>query len=470
MCLGLEMHRGGDIKVVDSRLKVVRTGTGAATPEAPLKEGVVEVETPTDVRVYIDERCVETVGWFERTFCRKGSEGRGVRLEVGGEQVIIFATHPAIPKHPNESTSTTRPELVLHLGRAALARIRKPRPDDPLPRENLFASKLRRTNSLPVLSFDAPSSRPKALSKSKSSLASSSFASSSSLAVSKPRPRGVKAKAKELQVQGLLAGKDSVPSLLAPPDVKGKGKARAPLSRSTSSATLLMSNNKRPRPSSTEFDLFSATSDSTQRRSQGSALSRRLHLTEDSSSDEEDGFSGGMPGSPTPSVATTFGGGAEEEGEAEERADVVGELGGFRGGKRKKMERSISAPVGVLSGRAKMGGTEVRRERAQSREGSVDGENGVEAKNKATLKKIVLSRLVDRDIPRTHDQFRDLFSMTLKGVQFALRTALSITALDRLNATRLVDLHLDMYIDSTTAIKIEEENGLLPSPESMEAS
>lgn len=75
MCLGLEMLRGGDIRVVETDLQV-----GG--------ECGLSVETPTDVRVYVDERCPESVGWFERTFCVEGRQGRGVKLDVGGECAV----------------------------------------------------------------------------------------------------------------------------------------------------------------------------------------------------------------------------------------------------------------------------------------------------------------------------------------------------------------------------------------------
>lgn len=44
----------------------------------------VKVETPTDVRVYIDERCTDTVEWFEDRFCRRGGTDRGIELDAGG--------------------------------------------------------------------------------------------------------------------------------------------------------------------------------------------------------------------------------------------------------------------------------------------------------------------------------------------------------------------------------------------------
>lgn len=114
------------------------------------REGVVQVETPTDVRVYIDQRCPQTVEWFEKMFCVQGREGLGVKVDVGGElelharfaslligccsgeESIIFASYPSIP--PSSSPSTFKPPLTLLLGRPSQLATRKPRPDDPMPR------------------------------------------------------------------------------------------------------------------------------------------------------------------------------------------------------------------------------------------------------------------------------------------------------------------------------------------------
>ena len=98
LCLGLEMLRGADISLLPSSpldappLRVRRAPPPDSLASSPaagslykLDSGEVEVETPTDVRLYVDGRCVETVYWMEETFCRAGAEGRGVRLEVGGE-------------------------------------------------------------------------------------------------------------------------------------------------------------------------------------------------------------------------------------------------------------------------------------------------------------------------------------------------------------------------------------------------
>lgn len=114
--------------------------------------------------------------------------------------------------------------------------------------------------------------------------------------------------------------------------------------------------------------------------------SRRVIPPSDDEDDDDDddpmGMLGDLPGSPTPSVATTFGGGGEGEDD-DERADVVGELGGFRAPhlqpgaamkRRVPMARSNSAPVGVF-------GTLL----APGREGSagLSGDGAMEAKNKA---------------------------------------------------------------------------------------
>lgn len=87
MCLGLEMMRGGDLKVLgEVWVSYPAAGVGSSSAKGKGKgREMVEVETPTDVRVYIDPRCPETVRWFEDTFCREGREGRGVRVDMGGE-------------------------------------------------------------------------------------------------------------------------------------------------------------------------------------------------------------------------------------------------------------------------------------------------------------------------------------------------------------------------------------------------
>lgn len=123
MCLGLEMMRNGTLTVLGqvraTRDQIVTAGgesarkrSGSARKSSStatkdrdnsvnskgkqkevignnlLEEELqrVQVETPTDVRVYVDPRCPDTAGWFEDMFCREGRQEVGVRLEVGGER------------------------------------------------------------------------------------------------------------------------------------------------------------------------------------------------------------------------------------------------------------------------------------------------------------------------------------------------------------------------------------------------
>ncbi|GAA6007221.1 hypothetical protein JCM11491_003049 [Sporobolomyces phaffii] len=192
MCLGLEMLRGKDLAILDDEagepLAVVhhvpegRAGSATSSPEVERAQpsnrkgkarandvrDVVKVETPTDVRVYIDERCPDTVEWFQDQFCREGCQGRGIKLDAGGEPIIIFAQlpEPTNVTTPSNSPSTSAatldephqpPPLTLLLGRPFKPVVRKPRPDDPLPRETLFTAKLRKTASLPAAAFSKTS-------------------------------------------------------------------------------------------------------------------------------------------------------------------------------------------------------------------------------------------------------------------------------------------------------------------------
>ncbi|GAA5962058.1 hypothetical protein JCM3765_005506 [Sporobolomyces pararoseus] len=201
MCLGLEMLRGKDLYLLDndncqtlpvqhvqqpsdsdapstspeieSRTKTSKKGKGKEleNDSSSSSLSILKIETPTDVRVYIDERCRETVEWFQDTFCRQGCQGKGIRLDAGGEQIVIFAQLPSSTttttstSSPSTSSTTLEeaqvssslPPLTLLLGRPFKPIVRKPRPDDPLPRESLFTAKLRKTASLPSTAFSKTS-------------------------------------------------------------------------------------------------------------------------------------------------------------------------------------------------------------------------------------------------------------------------------------------------------------------------
>lgn len=105
--LGLMMMRNASLKIL-GEIKVARADEGAPSHAQSSKSatkkgtasiarkgkgknvdaspnGLVKVETPQDVRVYIDDRCPATCSWFQDMFCREGRQDCGVRLEMGGE-------------------------------------------------------------------------------------------------------------------------------------------------------------------------------------------------------------------------------------------------------------------------------------------------------------------------------------------------------------------------------------------------
>ncbi|KAM0749159.1 hypothetical protein T439DRAFT_327649 [Meredithblackwellia eburnea MCA 4105] len=463
MCLLLEMMRGRDLRVVDPDVRIPRT----------------EIETPTDVRVYVDPRCPETVTWFEGRFCVEGVEdvGRGVRIEVGGEELIIFAEYPPPDALDEAATSGIgrvvgggKPVISLLLGRQI---VHKARPDDPMPRESLFASKLRRTNSLPVLSFDLPKSSRNSSSsarlpppKSKPSLSRSSSTSSvgpfSTTAVPKQlvasgvsRRTKAKAKEKEKRLEGLLKGKKII----------GSGSRAG----SKIDEMIIVEEDEEDDCLHDGFSIGSQSQPQTQsQRSQSQQplpLRRRPPPTRVEDSEEEDddeddelllrlkmgtlGSRRDVPGSPTPSIATTQGG---------EEQDTVSELGrGSRRSrppsvapppvlrKRKGLARSTSAPVGVF-------GQPLSVPRAPSeRERSVGPvvERSIEERNKSSLKKLLDKELKMRNVLHDHPDFRNLFNITRGGVQFALRAMFASVVLDKDRAAQLISQHLDMYLPST---------------------
>lgn len=125
MCLGLEMMRGGDLKIL-GEVHVSHAGSAGAEPSSAEQgasarkakgkgkeqEQRVEVETPTDVRVYVDPRCPETRDWLEDHFCRAGCEGRGLRVDMGGTRLAF--PRPAVST--DESLTHRRGSYHLRLG------------------------------------------------------------------------------------------------------------------------------------------------------------------------------------------------------------------------------------------------------------------------------------------------------------------------------------------------------------------
>ncbi|BGP12962.1 hypothetical protein JCM10213v2_000879 [Rhodosporidiobolus nylandii] len=520
MCLGLEMLRGADVRV-KGEVGVRRKGEESPPKQEKGRKGkqkeeqeTVEIETPTDVRVYVDERCVETVEWFEDMFCREGRQGMGVRLDAGGEEVIVFASLP--PTYPDQqenldsaastSAAPPRPPLMLLLGRPSRSAKRKPRPDDPMPREeSLFTKKLRKTASLPASAF------------------SLSGGSSSSSSAKPPKPKRQTAKDKAIaSLLGPSAAAErpkpkhasSLPPSMAfpppplPPPVAKSGRS---LARSASSSRLFA-----PPPSrgaSREPSLPPLSSASLSRRNSlaghathpsaagggGRSFARttsRSSMLLDSppSSDAEDdgrlhplrfewGGSRANSRAPSPalSLASTSFGFPEED---EESQDAVTELRSFstaappgaagRAGGRGGMSRSSSLPVGQFGLSSAAGGAKDERERKRRRDeregtalppvsrggsvgppGGATGDKGevgeVETRNKNTVKKLALARLTALGMGKEHSEFKEVFQFATRGVAFAMRTTFKLaplTASDRKHAEELLEQHLRMYLPS----------------------
>ncbi|KDE08227.1 hypothetical protein MVLG_01494 [Microbotryum lychnidis-dioicae p1A1 Lamole] len=522
LCLGLEMMRGSDIKLVTSNLKAIpralapspvlfRTGTGQPD-KGKTKEQVetVIVDTPTDLRIYIDPRCPETTTWFQDTFCRAGCEGSAVRLDAGGEEVIVFAPNlPTLGSSPNGSGSAPRPSITLSLGRAVKIGPRLPRPDDPMPRENLFTKKLRRTTSMPMLDFQAPA----ALKSTNPLSRTSSLASIKERPVFDHRSRKLStttslssllsAEATSASRRTLLrstSSKDLFGSTAAPPPSKHQPFRRSTSSSATNQPIRSKSSSNLAVPLKRSRSIMSSSkalspnvmveSPPSSPTSEVSAIMRRR-----SSSSVPASRSGGhihdREGSPSPScVSNAF------EDEDEEMDDRLPELGARRRltnsrstsicegviGKlrRSGMTRIESAPVGVFKlGVAPGNPAGTRRERDRSTSLAPSAAEGIEARNKATIRKLLLSNLTSRGVTREDEQFTGVFSITLRGVHFALRATFKTALLNKPHASDLIGRHLDMYISAprelSIVVKHEEEEAqfisehLLSAPSRPEA-
>ncbi|SCZ90991.1 BZ3500_MvSof-1268-A1-R1_Chr1-3g02454 [Microbotryum saponariae] len=521
LCLGLEMMRGSDIKLVTSDLKAIpkalapspvlfRTGSGHPD-KGKAKEQVetVIVDTPTDLRIYIDPRCPETTTWFQDIFCRAGCEGSAVRLDAGGEEVIVFAPNlPTLGSSQNGPDSAPRPAITLSLGRAVKIGPRLPRPDDPMPRENLFTKKLRRTTSMPMLDFQAPA----ALKSINPLSRTSSLASIKERPVFDHRSRKLSTttslssllsaeatSASRRTLQRSTSSKDPFGSTAAPPS------KHQPFRRSTSSSATTqpfrskLSSNpavplKRSRSMMSSSKALSpkvmVESPPSSPTSEVSAVVRRRSSSLVPAF-RSDSHIHDREGSPSPScVSNAF------EDEDEEMDDRLPELGARRRStnsrstsigegaigkvRRSGMTLSESAPVGVFKlGLAPRNPTGTRRERDRSTSLAPSAAEGIEARNKATIRKLLLSSLTSRGVTREDERFTEVFSITLRGVQFALRDTFKTSLLNKPHGSDLICRHLDMYIsaprESSIVVKHEEEEAqfisdhLLPAPSRPEA-
>ncbi|GAA5934264.1 hypothetical protein JCM3775_006953 [Rhodotorula graminis] len=520
MCLGLEMLRGSPIaikghvrvrKVGDSPDKAAASSSLAAGGAAPKKGKarardedeleLVDVEMPTDVRVYVDARCPATVEWFEDSFCREGRAGYGVTLDAGGEEVILFAALPSLsdeqenldPSFSSTSTPPSRPTLTLLLGRRARATVRKPRPDDPLPRESLFANKLRKTASLPASAFSMPSStdlapppakKPKRQTA-KDKVIASLLGKNDEMAPPRSRPRANSSQPPSIA----FPPPPPLPSAASRPFARSAS-SRFPSTASTSSYASLSRQASLPPLAAANVGRRASTSGPTGRPFQRT-LSRSSMLL-DSPPGSDDDFPPSAPHaqrpsrsasrapSPTPSLSSVLGDADEQDDDAGgEGLDAVADLRSFgappsaaRGGRGKGMARSSSLPVGQFAlggggasasaGLGEKSGAARRAQRegtalpsAGTREGSAvpDGakEGAIETRNKNTVKKLTLARMTALGCGKAHAEFRDVFSFTTRGVGFAMRSTFKTAVLspaERELASSVIDQHLRLYLPS----------------------
>ncbi|GAA5897540.1 hypothetical protein JCM8208_003299 [Rhodotorula glutinis] len=516
MCLGLEMLRGAPI-AVKGHVRVRRAGDSpdkaaspAAAPGVAGKKGkarardepdleIVEVETPTDVRVYVDARCPATVEWFEDSFCREGRAGYGVTLDAGGEEVILFAALPVLsheqenldPSSSSTSAPPSRPTLTLLLGRRARATVRKPRPDDPLPRESLFANKLRKTASLPASAFSMPSStdlapppakKPKRQTA-KDKVIASLLGKNDEMAPPRSRPRANSSQPPSIA----FPPPPPLPSAASRPFARSAS-SRFPSTASTSSSTSLSRQASLPPLAPAAVGRRASTSGPTGRPFQRT-LSRSSMLLDSPPGSDDDlpstfahphrpSRSASRAPSPTPSLSSVLGDADEQDDDAGgEGLDAVADLrsfgaaaGGARGGRAKGMARSSSLPVGQFAlgggGAAATSGEKAGAMRRAQREGTalptVGGREGsvvpegskegaIETRNKNTVKKLTLARMTALGCGKAHAEFRDVFSYTTRGVGFAMRSTFKTAVLspvERELASSLIDQHLRLYLPS----------------------
>nr|ODN93305.1 hypothetical protein L203_00576 [Cryptococcus depauperatus CBS 7841] len=66
--------------------------------------------------------------------------------------------------------------------------------------------------------------------------------------------------------------------------------------------------------------------------------------------------------------------------------------------------------------------------------------------NKASIRKQTLSLLEERGVLRTHDEFKEIFGATTKGVYFSFRNQLQHILIAKVDIQRIIHNHLNMYL------------------------
>ncbi|KAJ9108338.1 hypothetical protein QFC20_003499 [Naganishia adeliensis] len=85
-----------------------------------------------------------------------------------------------------------------------------------------------------------------------------------------------------------------------------------------------------------------------------------------------------------------------------------------------------------------------------------------ETKNKASIKKRLLTSMEARNCGRSHPEFKDVFSVANKGVSFALRHTIAKDPLDKEVIEKIVKAHLDLYLPEVEVIAVDDDETDLP--------
>lgn len=282
--------------------------------------------------------------------------------------------------------------------------------------ENLFANKLRRTSSLPVLSFDQPATSATSLGRAKPPTRTSSLGTLGRpklprLKERTPGSRALLGMLEEEAETGAAITSAALPSTRSQNKGKGKGRGSEALAPRTLQRSLSTMSGRSEGGRASMFSTASAVDSlaaAAAKRQAGASRKRKAPSQAVGDSDEDD--ESWVPGSPILSVATMLNGfGGDDEDDGANRLHS------------RRRSSSLAVPA-KQSGRASRAGSVGASSRGRSREPSVApaDPDSVEGRNKNAVRKAVLARLTARGVGREDDRFAAVFAVTSKGVQFAL--------------------------------------------------
>ncbi|KAK9898437.1 hypothetical protein P389DRAFT_208587 [Cystobasidium minutum MCA 4210] len=440
-------------KALKKSIEMLRKGKQKSSSSSPTVSEVVFIDSEQDsnLSLYIDQRCHETVRYFNNFFCKTpvnehtGRTTFGLALALDKEDELGISSGNAQRKvvvygQIAPGPYSSRPILHLHVAKYRNKRQTGARPDAPAPRENLFAQKLRRTVSQPNMTLKgAPKSKLSAT-NGKATLHPSGPLSATTLSTQQTaRARNLFGKPQVIHSAKAKGAPSDKASLMQAPLIHGSPGRRG---------------QKRPRLTA-------------------GGLRALEEVTEHDADMLSDGLGGGdddiehvlsikkmrndRDGSPTPSVATnrsfasTHNGGYMKAPKARTKA----------GGAASLMKRSMSMPPGRLDFGAGLKGSSKLDAVRTTREVSlaptditttnIADENGnssssMETRNKGTIRKVLLAAMVARSCGREHEDFKEVFSVAYKGLQCAFRHQINVAKLDKEVVAEMTERHLSMYL------------------------